>query len=172
MLVSRFAAAILLLTSLTPGSLAFPCDQAEESPLPRRAWLGVALEPSDEGVRVRDVFPDSSAAAAGMLAGDLLRSINGELVSDIPSTLAQLRPLRAGQVLQAELTRGDDALAVSTTLKEWPRETETDAYTVEYADVPSSSGRLRTIAYVLAAKPIRPASRLAHHSGPRHGHAR
>jgi S1-C subfamily serine protease len=46
-------------------------------PLPRRGYFGVALEQSSSGARVTGVAPGSTAAAAGIAAGDVIVAIDG-----------------------------------------------------------------------------------------------
>jgi uncharacterized iron-regulated protein len=51
-----------------------------EVQLPQAGLLGLYLDTSDEGVRVRSVADDSAASAAGVKEGDLLTAIDGQAI--------------------------------------------------------------------------------------------
>lgn len=123
---------------------------ADDKPLPRRAWLGAALEavPGGGGVRVRDVFAGSSAETGGLKPNDVLKTFDGKPVAALPELVRALRSAKAGAKVAFEVERGDKTETVSFALKEWPREADTDAYRVEYGGVDSKAGRLRTITLV------------------------
>jgi S1-C subfamily serine protease len=71
---------------------------AERDASTERAFLGVRLdllEPSTDGAVVVAAVPDSAAEAAGVAAGDTLRSIQGHRLStsvDVAAALARCRP--------------------------------------------------------------------------------
>lgn len=117
-------------------------------PLSRRAWLGAALEAADGGVRVKGVMAGGSAEAAGLTVGDVITSVNGEAIEGVPGVIGVLKGLRGGEVAQVRVSREGQEVAVPVAMKEWPREEGTEAYGVEYGDVSSSAGRMRTITYV------------------------
>ena len=51
--------------------------QSGRDSLPRRGYFGVSLEKSEAGVRVFAVTPDSTASAAGIMIGDIIKTIDG-----------------------------------------------------------------------------------------------
>ena len=67
------------------------------------AFLGVSLVSDEAGVLVQDVLPESPAALAGLQAGDLLRSVDGESVDT---------PLQAAELIRALEPGADIALGV------------------------------------------------------------
>lgn len=87
-------------------------------------YLGVRYEMTNKGALVRDtdegpgVLPGSPAAAAGVRAGDLVVSMNGErLTRENPLALA-IQRYGAGDAVTLGITRDGQALALSVTLGE------------------------------------------------------
>lgn len=75
-----------------------------------RPLLGVVLDDSGEGVRIRAVTPGGPAEQAGMRAGDTLFSVNGKRLpgdkSGIDSAVAAIGPLKEGQKVAVTVVRG------------------------------------------------------------------
>ncbi len=134
----------LPLALLSTQALAAPGD----GDLPRRAWLGASLEAVDGGIRVRDVFPRSSAEAGGLKRGDVLKARDGNPIGSLPQFIRSLKTARTGTKVAFEAEREGEKVQLAFPLVQWPREEETDAYKVEYGDVTSKAGRLRTITLV------------------------
>ncbi len=80
-------------------------------------WLGVELAaqpPTEAGVIVRDVTPHSPAQAAGLSAGDVLISIDGEVVSRPGDVVRLIAQRRAGARVALAFRRGEvDRLAAA-----------------------------------------------------------
>lgn len=115
--------------------------------LPRRGRLGAALAPGEGGVRIQEVLPKSSAEAGGLKAGDVIRAIGGTPTGGVPAVFRAVRE-GGGRELAFDLTRDGKPERLAVRLAEWPREEGTGKYRVEYGDVASRAGRLRTIAFV------------------------
>lgn len=66
---------------LRPGD-----DRVVDLALPRHraAGLGLAIRPSDEGIRVADAIAGGAAAEAGLTRGDLIVEIDGEPTAGMP----------------------------------------------------------------------------------------
>ncbi len=96
-----------------PAAEEQPASQAPVADGP--GWLGVELaarEPSEAGVAIRDVTPDSPAEQAGLAAGDVLLSIDGELVNRPNDVVRLIQARRAGTRVALAYRRGDsDRLA-------------------------------------------------------------
>ncbi|MEP1470710.1 MAG: trypsin-like peptidase domain-containing protein [Halieaceae bacterium] len=94
-----------------------------------RGWLGVQVEPrrllesSGQALLVTDVTPDSPAARAGVLPGDLITHIDNELVVDGRQTKNRIAFLRPGDTIEVTVQRGNQSLdlkGVVGTLRESP----------------------------------------------------
>ena len=74
------------------------------------AFLGVSLVTDEAGVLVEDVVPESPAEAAGLQAGDLLRSINDEEVETPRAAADIIRALEPGAVISLGIERQGETL--------------------------------------------------------------
>ena len=74
------------------------------------AFLGVSLVTDEAGVLVGDVVPESPAEAAGLQAGDLLRSINDEEVETPLAAADIIRGLEPGAVISLGIERQGETL--------------------------------------------------------------
>ena len=76
---------------------------------PPRAGVGIVMGPSDgeAGVRIAGTTPGGPAAKAGLVTGDLLRSVDGKVIAGTgPAGLEQARQLLAGLKLGQILPLG------------------------------------------------------------------
>jgi serine protease Do len=71
----------------------------------RRMRAAVGLPPLD-GLLVREVEPESPAAAAGIAVGDLIVAVGGTAVRDADELVDALE--RAGETLSVDLVRGSE----------------------------------------------------------------
>lgn len=91
-----------------------------------RAYLGVGLQPvaiSDhqKGLIVLSTEAGGPAAAAGVLIGDILISVNGKAVADTDDVQTALETVKAGQAIEAGLLRGGAPKQIHITVGERPR---------------------------------------------------
>ena len=129
----------------------------QEDKLARAGQFGVAAAPvTDEvrreqklgpgvGVLVRDVLPGTAALAAGIQPGDVITAVDGAPITDTARYVAKLGRRKAGEKATVVIVREAKPQSKEVTLKERPRETDTDAYNVRYGSVESRGIRLRTI---------------------------
>lgn len=120
-----------------------------QGPLPRRpAPLGVRLDPDiTDRVVVREVGPDSPAAAGGILAGDTLVAVAGRPIAGPAALRPALRELRAGQTITIDALRQGAPIRLRVTLAD--RREEVAGSTVTYRSVETPRGyRLRSIVTV------------------------
>ena len=82
--------------------------------LPMRGAAG------DGGVRVRYVYPDSPAAAAGLEAGDIITALGGAPVADRDALAALLRERKPGQQVELAYRRGGQSRTTTVTLASLP----------------------------------------------------
>ena len=87
---------------------------AADSAAPR---LGVYGETHERGVRLTDVVPDAAAASAGLQVGDVIVSVDGEHVADLPGLTQAVRKRQVGQTVVVEFVRGAETHRVDAVLK-------------------------------------------------------
>jgi serine protease Do len=91
----------------------------------RRAWMGITLVPvvnldRKDGALVASVLPGSAADKAGLKAGDVLLTLNGNGVTvtsfeEVPLVYARIADLPIGQPAKVTYLRGGESLATDVT---------------------------------------------------------
>ena len=96
----------------------------------RRAYLGIASQParlaeeiggSDAVLLVVMVDPDSPAAAAGVLVGDSITSVDGERLRSADDLQFALAGVEVGFDVSLGIIRGGDGVNLSVTAGERPQ---------------------------------------------------
>jgi len=119
--------------------------QSTSDPLPRRGYFGVSLEQTPSGVKVTSVAAGSTAAAAGMTAGDMVLGIDDRATPTTAAVVGSLGGHRGGDAVSIRIQRNADIRTVTVTLKPYPQEQMPNA-AISYGSVESPVGvRLRTI---------------------------
>jgi len=77
---------------------------AETVPLPRR--IGLATGAGTRAIRISEVMPGGPAAQAGLLAGDLLLSVDGIAIEGADDLIRLLNASRIGRDTQVAILRG------------------------------------------------------------------
>lgn len=130
---------------------------AADEELPRkggRLGVRIAAIPDDvrareklragEGVLVEHVLPETSAAHAGLRAGDLLLTLDGRAIDSVPTFLETVPRMKAGQRVVFGVLRDARRLTMPVTLG--PRPPDRGAsFDVLYRHVVSKGARIRTI---------------------------
>lgn len=91
-----------------------------------RGYLGVGLQPvvlpdHQKGLIVLSTEPGGPAAAAGVLIGDILISVNGKSVSDTDDVQIALESATVGHAIETAWLRGGAHKQVTVTVGERPR---------------------------------------------------
>ncbi len=84
-------------------------------------WLGVQTEADTNGSRIVFVSPGSPADIAGLKAGDIITTLDGQPAPDLPTISQAVRQKRAGDKMSVEFTRNGQTNRVEATLKKRPR---------------------------------------------------
>ncbi len=100
-------------------SFAVPADvvAALVANLSRGTRLGVSVEPAASGVVVQQVAPDSAAADAGILTGDVILAIDGTAVTQPAQLVTEISRRSPGDVVQLTVVRQGQESTVQATLK-------------------------------------------------------
>lgn len=129
---------------------------APAAELGRRSLLGIALSPipeslraqdprfRDEGIRVDRVFPHSSAAQAGLVAGDILLKVDSKALRSTADIAPIIRAKRVGEKLKLSLVRNGESIEQDVSLVGLPYETAGD-YDTLYEAVDADGVLRRTI---------------------------
>jgi len=115
-------------------------DQIIEHGSVERGLLGINIQdltpdladalglPIAEGALVARVFPDSAAAEAGVLDGDIVMSINGETVMGASDLRNAVGLMRVGETASLELVRDGTPLVIDAVIKARPVSAQTASY--------------------------------------------
>src|SRR5262245_52267250 len=99
-----------------------------------RGWLGVQIQPvtadiadslglkKEEGALIAEPQADSPAAKAGIVAGDVITSVNGEAVKDARDFAKKIGAMAPGATAKLALLRKGETKTLSVTLGELPKE--------------------------------------------------
>jgi dienelactone hydrolase len=119
--------------------------QSGGDPLPRRGYFGVGLEKAENGARVFSVSPNSTAAAVGIVVGDVIEAVDSRPATSPEAVVALIGRHKAGESVKIDLRRDGNARTIDAILKPYPLEQMANA-TLQYRSVIALPDvRLRTI---------------------------
>lgn len=104
----------------------------QTEPAPDKPWLGVLLEPTDEGLKVLGVMEGSPAQRAGLEAGDVITAVDGRETSELEGAEGMLGDAAAGSRVRLTFQRDGRERTQRVRLEQHPG-------TVEF-EVPEGSG--------------------------------
>lgn len=141
--ISKLPSGILLVLVL----VATFSVKAQNDPLRRRAFWGASISAPSKtpGAIVRQVQPNSPAAAAGLRQDDLITQMNGRELIDALTYAATYRAVRAGDQINLRVVRQGQTLDLKLVPTPLPLEA-VEGVEVTYGSVMTEGGhRLRTI---------------------------
>jgi S1-C subfamily serine protease len=115
MRISRIIISMVAMLSIVTGVMLVSAQ--EDTAV--RPFLGINIEPSDDGAAVLRVLPDSPAFAAGLERGDIITAVNGETV-DADTLAAVVGALGVGDEISLDVLRDDEVMQLTATLAEQP----------------------------------------------------
>ncbi len=83
----------------------------------QRGYLGVQLDTVPGTVKLSLVQPETAAAAAGLLAQDVILSLDGKELGDRTDFVRAVQARAPGDKIQLRVRRGDEELEVEATLR-------------------------------------------------------
>lgn len=107
-------------------------EPAPPTPGQQRGWLGIAISPitdelaaklgiaKQDGLAVVNVMPDSPAAKAGVQAKDVIKSINGAVVTDTKAAMAALHSAKPGDTVSLGISRNGATQTIAVTASAAP----------------------------------------------------
>ncbi|HSP16408.1 MAG TPA: S1C family serine protease [Thermoanaerobaculia bacterium] len=125
-LIDSTGGAIGMNTSrIVPGGTTIPhatvrriVDELQRHGSVRRPLIGIGVYPVEDGLLVMSIKPDSSAARAGILVGDVVQAINGKNVRSQRDLNAVVQTLEIGAEIEIAITRGGEARTLRVTVGE------------------------------------------------------
>jgi pimeloyl-ACP methyl ester carboxylesterase len=150
---------LIVITVLTTFSAAVSSSGLQATgggDLRRSAFFGAKVNPiSDEvrsrlkldaegGIEIGEIIAGTSAAKAGLRAGDVLLAVDGAKILGPSEFVRKVSGLKAGASIAIKFCRGEVHRTETVTLAGRPFE-KSDDYDVVYGSVSSHAGRLRTI---------------------------
>lgn len=114
-------------------------DQLRSEGRVSRGWLGVVIQPVSrdlaesfglegaKGALIAEVAPNTPAADAGLKAGDIILSVNGQEVdrsTTLPRLIGRVNP---GSDAELEILRDGKNITKPVTVGDWPEETQAAA---------------------------------------------
>ena len=106
--------------------------------------FGAALEKVENGIKLTQVFNNTTANEAGLKAGDVLTKINQKEIKNIPQLVDKIKLWKVYDTLEFTFIRNKKTCSVSGLAKSIPKETCKYGTTI-YGEVPFDGGYLRSI---------------------------
>jgi S1-C subfamily serine protease len=113
-------------TTIPVGTVNRVLKQLLERGYVARGWLGVAMQSvrvqdEEDGLVLLSVEPDSPAAKAGLLVGDVILSVDGRPARDVEDVLDALTGDAVGKTVRLEILRGGRRVEAEVLIGERPR---------------------------------------------------
>ncbi|TGD58581.1 alpha/beta fold hydrolase [Flavobacterium humi] len=137
--------ALILITAITTVLRAqSPVPVAGETFPERKAFIGFLGKPTEKGISIDSVLPNSTASKLKLKKGDVIQSINGNATSTLELYAAAASAIRANDKITAQYTRNGKTATATTKAVVKPLETSVVA-DIMYDWVRFRNGYLRTI---------------------------
>jgi len=89
---------------------------AARRPVEARGFLGIGHEETAEGVAVTAVVPDTAAARAGIVEGDIIEAVDGRAVTTSMDLIQKIGRRNPGDRVELKIRRGNKTRTVKTEL--------------------------------------------------------
>lgn len=110
----------------------FVVSQLKENGFVRRGWIGVKMQPGNrdiagsagpekvKGVLISSVNENSSAAQAGIKAGDIVLKFDGTVIDDTKNLSRMVAESQVGKTVDFEIRRDDQIIPLQVLIEEMP----------------------------------------------------
>jgi serine protease Do len=85
-----------------------------------RPWIGILMRETEEGVRVMEVVPNSPAGRGGLVAGDVIRAVDGRLMETIRDVQQTIFKRAIGDAAALTVVRDGEDVALALTTEAMP----------------------------------------------------
>ena len=101
-----------------------------------RPWLGISAQDltpemvehfkvkEKEGVLVGQVYPGTGAEKAGLLSGDIIKSVDDKAVKNVTELVKEIQKKKVGQKVKLSLIRDGKGMTIEVTTTSMPEKTE------------------------------------------------
>ena len=90
---------------LAQGEIGRLIGAAGDTPGGDRGWLGVSIEDSASGVGISEVYDGSAASSAGLRAGDVIQSVDGNTTTNTSELIAAIAGRKPGETVGLRVSR-------------------------------------------------------------------
>ncbi|MFB3885063.1 MAG: DegQ family serine endoprotease [Thermodesulfobacteriota bacterium] len=102
-----------------------------------RPWLGISVQDltpemmehfkvkEKEGVLVGQIYPDTGAEKAGLVSGDIIKSVDDKTVKNANELVKEIQKKKVGQKIKLSIIRDGKPVTVEVTLTSMPEKPET-----------------------------------------------
>jgi serine protease Do len=113
--------------------------QLKENGVVTRGWLGVQVQPVTQGIAeslgmtkargalVDEANPDTPAAKAGIRAGDVITSVNGNSIKDSGALAREISGMSPGSSAKLDILRKGETKTITVTLAKMPNQPQEQA---------------------------------------------
>jgi len=147
------AATMLFICSAGPGQETKRDQESKPDPS-TTGYLGIMVTPSENGVVIREVTPDSPAAKAGLKSGDRVSKLSDQEVRDAESFIRSVGSHKPGDKLTIQVVRDGKDQAIEVTLGQRPARQERES-----AYAPNFQGARRPAFLGVQMQPLTPQMR-------------
>jgi serine protease Do len=89
-------------------------------------YLGIALDQTEEGAKVKEVLRGTAADKAGIKVNDVILAVGAKTIKDPETLIATLSKFKPGDVVTLKVKRGDDDVEMKATLGKRPAQARGD----------------------------------------------
>lgn len=104
------------------ASRTLPAGGRQPRPAPgaNSGYLGVMLQPSEDGAKISEIVPKSPADKAGLKVNDVVLAVEGKKILDTESLVNVIQSYKPGDTIAVKLLRNEQQMELKATLDKRP----------------------------------------------------